>query len=554
MQRKRKRIYIAVILWMCICLFQIQEVTSDTVSATEYIETIVAVKEIDLGEYQTQMTVGEKQLLGVTVLPMDATDQNVTYASSDSSVAQINGMGRITALKAGVTEIVVSCGGVSGKFQLEVLEKNIEVTDFDLGDFPSELEVGTSQVLSVTVIPESVTEQTITYESSDTDIATVNGIGRVTAKKTGNVKITVSCANKKKNLKLKVVKAKSDEVPVTDIDIADCEEELEVDKTMSLSVTVLPSDATDSTVTYKSSNESVAMVSASGEVKGIAQGDVTITVSAGSVTKEVPLKVKVATAKIELDTTYLVLQPGESHQLSAKVLPAEANQAISYESLATDVVSITGAGVVTAKKCGTGSILVKNSDTSTAVTVIVNAGSTEIPPEEVQSIIEEEPIYENTVTVDKCPVITTDMLQYYYENNENLVVDGFDYTIKILGEDIQNWENELYTKLELRDEPEGYSFLLNEGKRICGKITLEFEENTVFGKYVYLYNDSKDKYELLQGEDSTLLTLDKEGKYLITNQALKDGSRNWIFIVCALLVLVVLMVVYILKKKKYWFW
>lgn len=69
---------------------------------------------------------------------------------------------------------------------------------------------------------------------------------------------------------------KSDEIPVTDIEIADYQDKLEVDKTMTLSVTVLPSDATDNKVQYKSSNEKIATVNSLGEVKCISKGGVNI--------------------------------------------------------------------------------------------------------------------------------------------------------------------------------------------------------------------------------------------------------------------------------------
>lgn len=231
------------------------------------------------------MTVGERQMLNVTVLPMDAADQNISYSSSDSSVAKINGLGRITALKAGVTEIAISCGGVTEKFGLTVSDKQ-SVRDIDLGDCPSEIEVGTSQVLNVTIIPETASSEKILYQTSDAAIATVNEIGRVTGVKKGNVTITIMCGNVKKELSIKIVNAKSDEIAVTDIEIANHEDEVDVDKTITLSATVIPSNATDNTVTYQSSDESIATVNSSGEVKGIAGGKVTITVSAGTVTKK----------------------------------------------------------------------------------------------------------------------------------------------------------------------------------------------------------------------------------------------------------------------------
>lgn len=106
----KNRIHLAIGLLVCLCLCQIQGLGVHTLSAAEYTEQTIAVREIDLGECQSQMVVGEKQLLSITVLPVDATDQNITCSSSNPKVAKINGMGRITALKAGITEIVVSCG------------------------------------------------------------------------------------------------------------------------------------------------------------------------------------------------------------------------------------------------------------------------------------------------------------------------------------------------------------------------------------------------------------------------------------------------------------
>lgn len=551
---KRGKKYIAILLFMCLCICQMQDYAFVKVSAAQYTEQTVAVKEVDLGDYQSQMTVGERQLLSVTVLPYDAANQEVVYSSSDPKVAKINSMGRITALKTGVTEIVVSCGGVSEKFGLTVVESETTVRDIDLGDYPKEIEIGASQLLTITLIPETASSQKITYQSSNTSIAIVNEIGRITGVAEGTVTITVCCGDVKKDFKLKVVEEKSDEIPVTDIEIADHEDELQVDKTLTLSVTVLPADATNNTVTYKSSDEKVATVNSSGEVKGIAEGKVTITISAGNITKKVELTVKVATSKIELDTTYLVLQPGESYQLTAIVLPVDADQALTYESTSPDIVSVTGNGMVTAHQCGSGTILVKNSDTSTAVTVIVNyTGKTESGQSE-KTEQNEQVEYENEIYADDYPIITSDMLRYFYEENENLTVYGSGYTMKIYGGKIKNWDNELYTRLELKIEKQGTSFELNRSKNICGAVTIQFDKDTLSGKYVYLYNTGKNKYELLKEQDINSLELDTEGKYLVTEKKLPDGKGGFIIIIFAVVIILILLAVYVVMKKRYWFW
>lgn len=553
MLRKRFRKYTAIILLLCIFGCQIQKNALENVSAIEYTGSAIVVKEIDLGDYQSQMVVGERQLLDITILPVEAADQNIAYSSSDTSVAKINGLGRITALKAGVTEIAVSCGGITEKFGLTVSDTQ-SVRDLDLGDCPSEIEVGTSQVLNVTVIPEDASSEKILYQTSDASIAIVNEIGRVTGIKEGNVTITITCGNVKKGLSINIISAQSDEIAVTDIEIADYEEELEVDKTMTLSATVIPSNATDTTVTYESSDERIATVSSSGEVKGIAEGVVTISVSAGTVTKKIELKVKVATRKIELDTTYLVLRQGESHQLSARAIPAEADQVIVFETNTPDIVSVSGTGLVTAKECGTGEIIVKNGDVSAAVTVIVNLTGGDENQEQKQENQQDNVQYENEMYVEDCLLVTADMLKYFYTRNENLTVYGNGYVIKIVGNQIKNWENELYTNIEIKREKQGIAFDLNRCKKICGPVTIQFDENVVSGKYVYLYNTSKGKYELLKGQDTAALQLDTEGSYLITKKKLPDGKGSIVVLIVAGIVVIIMLGVYIAVKKQYWFW
>ena len=203
MNNMMNRRYIAIFLSIIIC-FSCISYNCPEVNASEYEAPIVEVSELDLGDYQSQMAVGEKQLLSVTVLPMDATDQTLKYSSSDVSVAKINGMGRITALKAGVTEIVVTCGSVTEKFGLTVTDVGNTVWDIDLGDCPEEIEVGSSQLMSVTVIPEEAISAKVTYMSSNEKVASVNEIGRITGISVGSAVITVTCGSVKKDFSIKI--------------------------------------------------------------------------------------------------------------------------------------------------------------------------------------------------------------------------------------------------------------------------------------------------------------------------------------------------------------
>ena len=524
----------------------------------ETAEEQIPPQELDLGEYQTEMNIGDKQLLTVTILPMNTTATELSYSSSNTKVATINGMGRITALKKGKTQIIVSCQNITESFELTVKEAQstqIEVTELDLGDCPEEIVVGTSQILSVAVIPENATNKVLEYESDNPKVASVNALGRLTAHTLGTAKITVSCGKVKQVFQVKVVEDET-KVEVTDIEISDYEDELNVDSILNLSVTILPKDATDTDVTYQSSNPQIATVNSSGEVKGIAPGEVTISISAGKVTKQAKIKVKIATKAISLNSDYQVMKPNDTFQIKAQVHPADASGKLTYKSLDVEVAEVSSAGKITAKASGNTAIIVSNGDLQASVNIMVNEESVSVNTAKGNEPIntEQETDFPDTVNVKEYPVISTQMLKYFYEKEKVLTIQGEDYTIFLDGKDIVNFENELKTELTSQDEENGFTLIINDSKKLCGKITLDISKKITDEKYLYLYNKEKGKYQNLKTEDISLLHINTEGKYLITSKQVVGLQTNVILIAIGCVVIMLGIGIYIGVKKQYWFW
>ena len=532
-------------------------------------ETNSSVTEIDMGEYSDNMAVGEKQLLTVTVLPTDAASQTITYSSSNTAVATINGMGRITALSVGTTTITAACQGKSGSFVLTVKEKNtndIRVKELDLGDYEKEMEVGTSQLLSVTPLPSDATNVNVEYKSSDSDVASINSMGRISALKIGKTTITVKCDEITSSIQISVVAKKDDNIEVKDIEIANHEDEVKVDETVSLTATVLPSDATDTVVTYKSSNEKIATVNSSGEVKGISAGTVTITITAGKIIKKEKIKVVVSTKCINMNSDYLVLKPGDSYKLSGTVSPSDAVQSLNYKSLNTRVATVSASGTVNAHAVGNTTIVVSNGDYQAAVTVIVNTSENYSGKndEDIKLVDEKNTVtYGDVVEATKISKIDSERLKYVHNNKTKLLIIGEEYTITIDGNDIVNYMNELSTdiqlqrciKLENDDEKtiDGVSFIINDEKALCGDIVLCIDN--VEGKYLYLYNEVKKQYERIESDNLLEIKISSPGKYVISNSKIYSENRSIIiFIIVGGVMLLVGGVSYIVLKKKYWFW
>lgn len=131
---------------------------------------------------------------------------------------------------------------------------------------------GTAQ-LTATVSPSDATNKTVTYSSSNTKVATVSGSGKITAVGGGTAKITATSGGKSAVCTVKV------NVKQTGITVSGAKDRtVEEGATLKLTTAKVPADATDSyAVSWKSSDDLIATVTADGTVKGVKIGSVTIT-------------------------------------------------------------------------------------------------------------------------------------------------------------------------------------------------------------------------------------------------------------------------------------
>ena len=164
---------------------------------------------------------------------------------------------------------------------------------------PSSLspKVGETAQLTATVTPVNADNNNVNWSSSDNSVATVAN-GLVTAVKEGSATITVTTADGGKTATCAVT-VSADVVPVTGITIDQgATAEVEEGKTITLTATVQPDNATDKTVTWSSSNDAIATV-ANGAVTGVTPGEVVISAKAGDKTATCTVTVNSATPAYE---------------------------------------------------------------------------------------------------------------------------------------------------------------------------------------------------------------------------------------------------------------
>ena len=232
----------------------------------------VAANGVTLTPDKTTLNVGEKQTLTATVLPAYATNKNVTWVSSDTSVATVEN-GVVTAIGKGTATITVTTedGGYTATCEVTV---KLPVSAVTLNETSTALVVGNTKQLTATVVPANADDSTVTWKSGNTNVATVDQTGKVTAVGVGTTTITATAGGKSATCTVTVT---AKPVPIEAIALRDAA--VSVGGTIQLEPVFTPADTTQRDVVWTSSDRTIATVDANGRVRGVAEGKVTITVT-----------------------------------------------------------------------------------------------------------------------------------------------------------------------------------------------------------------------------------------------------------------------------------
>ena len=146
---------------------------------------------VSLDRGNLAMKTGESSTLAATVSP---TGTSVAWSSSNTSVASVSN-GKVTAVGAGTATITAKVGDKTATCTVSVTAANVAVSGVTLSQSSLTLKVGDTTTLAATIDPSTATDKTVTWNSSDTSIATVSG-GKITAVKTGTATITATANGK----------------------------------------------------------------------------------------------------------------------------------------------------------------------------------------------------------------------------------------------------------------------------------------------------------------------------------------------------------------------
>ena len=236
-----------------------------------------------------------------------------------------------------------------------------------------ELKVGETATLTARILPSNA-QGTLSWTSSNTAVASVAN-GTVTAVAAGSATITASAGGKSASCQV-TVKATQTVVEVESVTLDRHEMTLTEGETNRLVAKVSPSNATDKTISWATSNPAIVSVDKEGNVKGVAVGTATVAASHGNLSDACKITVTasaVPVTSISLDKTTLALAEQDTYQLTATVKPDNAtDKTVTWSTANAAIATVSNNGLVTAVAEGTTTITAKAGDKTATCSVTVS--------------------------------------------------------------------------------------------------------------------------------------------------------------------------------------
>jgi uncharacterized protein YjdB len=331
--------------------------------------------------------------LTASLNPTDTTtDPGLTWTSSDTSVADIEGSGKAVTIRAkgkGSATITVKSTADPTKTASCNVTVSVPLTGLTLSEDSLTLNPSGAATLTVSPVPtDADLPASLSWSSSDTSAATVSPASgstvTVTAGSIGNAGITVSGGGKSASCTVNVT---NEVILITSISLGQDSLSLVKGESQDLTLTISPPNATNKNLSwyYEHSIVSVELIGSTVRVTGIGGGEAWI--SAGStdgsnIGASCQVTVSVPVSGVSLNHNSLTMQAGEpAQQLIAAIQPGDAdNQAVSWSSNNSPVASVDSSGRVSALSAGTATITATSTADSTktaacTVTVLGQGGS-----------------------------------------------------------------------------------------------------------------------------------------------------------------------------------
>jgi len=362
----------------------------------------ITLTDVKLNKTDITLTTGSQDKLIATLVPADAAYTTIVWDASPTGVVELtessDGLSaNLVAKKAGSTTVTVTVTATDSLGNTKTFSASAVVNVHDvpvdqvyLAPTAVTLKEGQSHQIQGTVLPYDATNLTLTWSSSNENLATVKD-GRVSVKQIswaslGFSSAQIAAGTCSTTVKIYCVSASNPTARaectvtitqgtlVTQISLNKYNASVAIGGTSQLSATVLPTTASTKTITWTSSDPTIATVSSTGKVTGLKAGQCIITATSnGSGATDLAAACtvtvsSVATGSIGLNALNLTMYKGQTNTLVPTIFPSNAtNKDVTFSSTNPSVASVNAnTGVITAHGNGKTTIVVTANDGSAA--------------------------------------------------------------------------------------------------------------------------------------------------------------------------------------------
>lgn len=343
------------------------------------------------------VSVGATRQLSATARAADGStiyNPGVTWASANSNIASIDSNGMLTARGVGVVAITAAAACCAPDTITVTVEKSSTTSGASISVNPLQLSVGVGKTAqaSATVKDASgnvIPNASITWETFDSNVATVDANGVVTGRKAGLVSIAARSGSLAASLPVTVDGGSSTpSISVSPLSLS-------LGSGESKKVTATVRDGTgqviqNATVTWQSYNTGVATVASDGMVAGKSSGQTSVVASYNGVSAALPVSVSGTTqtgTSITVSPATMAVEVGKTAKATATVRDASGNvvnAAVTWDSFDSSIASVAADGTVTGQKSGVVSIVARSGTLAAALPVTVagaGSGSISVDPQ-----------------------------------------------------------------------------------------------------------------------------------------------------------------------------
>lgn len=341
-------------------------------------------------------TIGDKQIGDIfnpsaVVIPYEADNTKINYSIIGFDEIETDQNGTFIAVKPGKVGIRATSVDNPSIYAEEYITINERETEPEITKFELEHKalilnlddtITNATTIGVTIEPISKDNTDVYWKTSNARVVDVDYRGNIIAKNHGTAVLTCYslCGNYSASCEVTVI---SNAIPVTNVLIlTDNEKRIKLKEQYRLPVTVLPYEAADRSLTYKSSDSTIADVNEKGIITGLSVGKCDIIASSVSnPNKTATCKITVVDSyndilvtDIRIANTIFDIKTKSQLQLIAIPLPINAtNQELIWSSSNNNVASVNKDGLVTGKSAGICKIRVYNkaSNVESVATITV---------------------------------------------------------------------------------------------------------------------------------------------------------------------------------------